>query len=390
MKVISALQSLRLLSAMPALLITMTALNATATTAEIMNEIRKTHQLPALGIAIVDGVSTEQFISGVRKHGDPTLAKIADKFHLGSNTKAMTATVAAILVDRGLMRWDQTLAESFPQFTSKMNAAFKNVTVAMLSSHMSGLTGAIDLFDKRVLWKTLWNPALDPVEGRKIVASSMLTAPPASKPGSKNEYSNANYIILAAIMEAATGKSWETLMREELFSPLGMWSCGFGSQASPKFSIPDHPWPHTPAATGPAFVIPDFYSDNPPTVGPAGTVHCTMEDWAKFARLHLDAYNGRLRKNFQVSGRAFAKLYETPPGQVYTYGGWIKVSQRWSGGVALTHAGSNGLNMSTMWIAPLKSRAYIIVTNIGGDEGAGTAMNETAFKLINGTFKSDP
>ncbi len=358
-------------------------------TAEMMNEIRKTHQLPALGITILDGAATEQFISGVRKHGELKRANVADKFHLGSNTKAMTATVAAILIDRGLMRWDQTLAASFPEFAAKMNPALKTVTVAMLTSHMSGLTGSLELFDKRVLWKTLWDPELDPVEGRKIVASSMLTAPPSSKPGSKNEYSNANYIILAAIMESATGKSWETLMREELFSPLGMLSCGFGSPASPKLLVPDQPWPHTLASTGPAFVLPDFHSDNPPTVGPAGTVHCSMKDWAKFAQLHIDAFNGRL-KNLWVSNHAFAKLYETPPGQAFTFGGWIRVPQAWAGGDALTHAGSNGLNMSTIWIAPLKSRAYIIVTNIGGDEGAGTAMHETALKLISGAFKKVP
>lgn len=171
-----------------------------------------------------------------------------------------------------------------------MNPAFKSVTLAMLTSHRSGLTGAVDKFDNGNLWKKLWDEKLNPSEGRRLVANSMLIAPPASTPGTKFEYSNANYMILAAVMESVTRKSWEQLIREDIFVPLKMASCGFGNAASPTAEPPDQPWPHTLTIAGPASVAPSFQSDNPPSVGPAGTVHCSMQDWAKFARLHINAF----------------------------------------------------------------------------------------------------
>jgi CubicO group peptidase (beta-lactamase class C family) len=247
-----------------------------------IEQVRLKYQLPALAAMSVISGSTTVLVSGVRQWGDKTLAQVSDKFHLGSCTKAMTATVLAIFIERGLLSWDSTLESLFPDLSSDMQEQFKKVSIGMLTAHRSGITGDIAHFQGGQLWQKLWDQQLDPVQGRKYVVHDTLTAPPANPPGSKFEYSNTNYMIAGSILERVSGKRWEDIMTEELFKPLGMNSCGFGVQADPKASPPDQPWPHKPSTNAPVAVTPDFHADNPPTLGPAGTVYCSMEDWTKF------------------------------------------------------------------------------------------------------------
>lgn len=192
-------------------------------------------------------------------------------------------------------------------------------------------------------------------------------------------------MILGAIMESVTGKSWETLMQQELFKPLNMTSCGFGPQADPKQDPPDQPWPHQVAPSGAKPVIPDFYADNPPSLGPAGTVHCSMVDWLTFVGLHINGFHQRPTQI--LSAKSFEKLHSAPTGSNYTFGGWLKVNAPWAGGFALTHAGSNTMNFANVWIAPLKEAGYISVTNLGSDN-AFNATDEAITKMITGELEN--
>ena len=73
--------------------------------------IRKKHDLPALAVVVVkDGQICDRAAVGVRKWGDPTPVTTNDAFHIGSCTKSMTATLTAILLDEGKLRWDTTIA----------------------------------------------------------------------------------------------------------------------------------------------------------------------------------------------------------------------------------------------------------------------------------------
>src|SRR2546423_3875500 len=76
---------------------------------------------------------------GVRKVGDKTPVTSADKFHIGSCTKAMTASVAAMLVEQKKLEWKTTLASIFPERASKMHEGFRATTLEMLLTHRAGL-----------------------------------------------------------------------------------------------------------------------------------------------------------------------------------------------------------------------------------------------------------
>jgi hypothetical protein len=80
-------------------------------------------------------------------------------------------------------------------------------------------------------------------------------------------------------------------------------------------------------------------------------VHCSLADWAKFAALHLrglDGEGGFLRAD------TFRLLHSPTMGGDYAYG-WSVAERDWAGGKALTHAGSNTMWYSVVWLAPNRS-----------------------------------
>ena len=95
-----------------------------ATTTQTLETIRKKYDFPALAVVVVkDGKICDRAAVGVRKLGDPTPVTINDQFHIGSCTKSMTATLAAMFIEENKLRWDTTIAEVFPELKGKMDAS---------------------------------------------------------------------------------------------------------------------------------------------------------------------------------------------------------------------------------------------------------------------------
>src|SRR5262245_3344956 len=102
-----------------------------ADSTSVLEAIRKKHELPALAVVVVkDGKICDRAAAGVRRRGNPTRVTTNDVFHIGSCTKSMTATLAAMLIEEGKLRWDTTLAEVFPGL--KMNPQYERVTLEQL------------------------------------------------------------------------------------------------------------------------------------------------------------------------------------------------------------------------------------------------------------------
>ena len=152
-------------------------------------------------------------------------------------------------------------------------------------------------------------------------------------------------------------------MREELFEPLGMKSAGFGPPGSA--DVVDQPRGHGLFGQQ---LPPGPMTDNPRGLGPAGTVHCSLEDWSKLVALHLQAARGESRL---LKRESFEKLH-TPLGNdkdQYTLG-WIVADRPWAAGQVLTHSGSNTYWYVVTWIAPKKNFAGLAACNTGPTAGA--------------------
>jgi CubicO group peptidase (beta-lactamase class C family) len=337
----------------------------------ILTKAREHAHLPALGAAVLlKGKVVALDVVGTRKLGGRVAATKDDLFHLGSNTKSMTATLIATLVEDRKLRWNETLPELFPDLAAKMDPGFKAVTLDQLLCHRAGLSGETAPPGTTMLQLAEGTGPLP--RQRRAYTEAFLTQKPEYEPGTRFVYSNAGYVIAGAAAERVTGQSWEDLMRKRLFQPLGMKTAGFGPPGTP--GREDQPWPHA-FLSGKGFpVAPGPRADNPTVIGPAGTVNASLEDWAKYIQANLD--DNRILKK-----EAWKHLHTPPAGADYGFG-WGFTDRPWAGGVALTHSGSNTMNYAVVWMAPRKDFAVLTVTNQGGDPAA-QACDEVSLACIN-------
>jgi CubicO group peptidase (beta-lactamase class C family) len=199
----------------------------------------------------------------------------------------------------------------------------------------------------------------------------MLKDAPLTRPGSTYAYSNVGYALAGLMAEHVSGQSWETLMIKRLFEPLGMTSAGFGTPGHP--GKVDQPWGHHDSGGE----VRPTQQDNAPVLGPAGTVHCSVPDWAKFASLHMRGAQGKPKL---LKAATFRALHTPPPGNNYS-GGWLVLERSWANGLTLSHSGSNTSWFATIWIAPVRDFAILVATNLGGDS-AQKACDQAVSELI--------
>ena len=341
---------------------------------QMLESIREKHNFPALAAAVVvDGKVVATSAVGFRKNGAADKVTVDDKFHLGSVTKSMTATVAAMLVEQGKISWTTTIGEAFPELKNEIHPDYRDVTLEQLLSHRGGAPGDAP----GDLWRQAWAANGAAAEQRLAFIKGILARPPEVKPGTKFIYSNQGYTIAGVMLEKATGKTWEDLLRSMLFAPLGMTTAGFGAPAS--IGKVDQPWGHikfllsfnVPVPPGPG-------ADNPLAISPAGAVHCSVGDLAKYAAFHMAGERGQ---SALLKAESFKKLHTVVAGNDDYALGWRVLKRSWANGRALTHNGSNTMFYVVVWMAPEKDCAVIVAANTGADE-AFKGCDEAAGKLI--------
>jgi CubicO group peptidase (beta-lactamase class C family) len=333
-----------------------------------LDAARASSQVPAIAAVVqINGKVEARAATGVRDASSAEPIGADDRWHLGSDTKAMTATLIARLADRGILGFDETLAQVFPGIAARMDPALSQVTIKQLLSHTSGLA---PLGSEREMTEFL--AVLTRAKGmraqRAAVAVHYLTRPPASKAG-EFAYSNLGYTIAGAAAEARTGYTWEELIESEVWEPLGIKHAGFGPPG--KSSRVDQPRGHewtggkwgavAPGATG---------SDNPPAIGPAGTINMALGDWLLFVQDQLDGLHGRGK----LLKPATYKLLQTPVTKNYALG-WGVLRDKNGAISMLTHMGSNGRWVSDVRIYPRRDIVVLSVMNAGGATAESAARD---------------
>ncbi len=325
---------------------------------------------PALAAGIIrrDGLGWNG-VRGVRRSGEPGPATSDERWHIGSNTKAMTAAVFARLVEQGRARWALPLAEAFPGVT--LDPAWSGTTLDDVMHHRAGLQDA-DVMGRPWLMTARADPRTLPEQRAAIVAQA-LSKPPTGTPGNF-AYGNANYVLLGAAIETITGQSWEDAMRAELFGPLAMTSAGFGPPPAP------NAWGHR--AMGEQRIAMDPASpgaDNPMALGPAGTAHMTLADYGRFLAAMMGGAPAWL-------GADSLRILTTPPaGPPPAYAaGWGTGRQPWAGqdgpGSTLAHDGSNTMWYASVLLAPQRGLGFVAVSNDGAT--GRTACQQMIQRLI--------
>ncbi len=322
---------------------------------DILQAYRGAYGLPALAAAVVRSDGVEEVAAvGVRRLGFGNGVTLGDRFHIGSDTKAMVATVAGSLVEDGALSWLISPVDVFPELATTIHPDFQTITLRDLLMHRAG----IQPYTSGAEWDAIPNFTGTAQEQRRAFAVWLLQDPPWGPPG-QYQYSNAGYSIAGAILEEVTGESWQTLLSQRVFDPLGMHTAGFGW---PALSDPDQPWGH--------WVISGSLQPHPPDddyqlsgiIAPAGDVHLSIGDFALFVQSHL---RGLLGSDDLLTSATIAYLHE-PIGS-YALG--------WSvypllGQVVSSHNGSAGTFYATMAVSHSQDLAVVIATNAGGSSAA--------------------
>jgi CubicO group peptidase (beta-lactamase class C family) len=350
--------------------------------------VRVKYQLPALAAAVVkDGQIVAIGAVGVRILGGTIAVTVDDRFHLGSNTKAMTATLAGTLVDQGRLRWNSSIGEVLGADIPDLNGKLSAVTLEQLLSH----TGGIPADNKELvdLYLSTETFGFNPSALRLHALAAWRKNEPEQPPGSAFRYANFGYVIAGAMIEKAAGDSWERLMFTRIFEPLGLRTAGLGPQATfGKFDAAighrvDREGKITPIPWGPA-------ADEPPVLSPAGYAHMSILDFATWAG--WNAAQGRrgpaivtaetlrgIHRPHVATPHVANPPYGTPPDSEYALG-WGVARFDWTPKPVLFHNGSNSRMLAKILVDPGNDLGIVIMTNFPGQK-AETATAEVLERL---------
>lgn len=216
----------------------------------------------------------------------------ASKFRIGSVTKQFTAAAILLLEERGKLKVEDPVFKYIPT----MPEAWKAVTVHQLLSHTSGVPSFTDQPDFKK-----W--ALLPETPAQTLAH-IRDLPLDFAPGEKFKYSNTGFTLLGWIVELVSGQTYETFLRENIFTPLGMSDSGYDTSAT---ILPQRAAGYVP---GPAGLNNAPYVDMHVPHG-AGALYSTTGDLVKWTQ---GLFGGKL-----LAAASLEKMI-TPVKSGYAYG----------------------------------------------------------------------
>lgn len=351
----------------------------------LLDRLRERHGLPALAAVVVRPDATlELAVTGFRQQGEPEKVEPADRFHLGSMGKAITATVIAQLVEEGVLSWTTRPADVFPELAKTIRPDYRDVTIEQLLRHQGGIpkydsVAAMEGAKARAGSGT-------PRDQRHAFSAWLLQQRPHATPGTRLEYSNAGYVVAAAMAEAAAGEAWESLLESRLARPLGIHLV----HGLPARGGNHQPRGHRPK---PAFFGMATYQDalEPQAPGddwalgvifdPAGDYSLSLADYAKFLQLHLAGlagHDGLLTASSirHLHAGSIPRLHDGP--DEYASGWFLR---EFEGTTAHWFTGSTEMFFSRVIMLPERNLAVAVLAN-AGSEAAGNATREAAMELL--------
>lgn len=317
-------------------------------TIQFADSIRKANNIPELSYAVISSSTTLE-IAALGKHSIdlPDTATLNDRFHIGSNTKAMTAFMIARYVEKGKLKWTTKFFDLFPEWKAKSNPAYWNMTLQDLLSHKAGIQPFQGEDDPEIPEFKGTNP-----EKRKQFGQFVLTVEPV-KPDEQHPfiYSNAGYTVATLMLEQVTGKSWEQLVEKVFNKDLKL---------KVKLSWPENQkrkdtWGHS-TNNDTLTPVPSTNGYHLDYTEPAGDLNIKVKDYIKFIRLNLKGLEGR--DNY-LKAETYKFLHKGSKDYAM---GWFNVYE--NGKELSVHTGTGNFTYFTVvHIDRQKHIAYMIFTN---------------------------
>lgn len=355
-------------------------INDNQTLTHILTEVIGETKQPAMGGALIIGeniIAKSAVGSAVYKENLPV--DINSRFHIGSITKSMTALLIAILVAENKLRYDMTLEQALPDIP--MLDEYRHVNLHNLLLNQAGIIAfqQTDFEDPKIvakLWEDIPAQWPNPTKQREEVAKLALNLKPIANPGEKAVYSNVGWAIAGLIAERAAGQSYETLLQQRIFEPLGMNTAKVGGWPASE-DEPSQPRGHYGSFLAKEAIKPQPLNDAytfPAWMNPSGGVHCSIIDFSLYAQENLIGLQGRGKllslEGYQTihSVQLTAKLSEmyvnTNKKTKVTMGyGWVVIPEE--GSLLSVADGSGGTFYARVIVSPPLNAAFAGFTNCG-------------------------
>lgn len=241
--------------------------NLSEKTIKIIEREMNYWKVPGVSIAVIKDGSLMQSIGLGFRNVEKNLPVTADtQFGIASCSKSMTSALISILVDKGILNYDEPVTTYAPKLVMQDPAAL-NMTLRDILSHMTGF-GTHD-----ALWPGEMN--------RDDLAGRLRYIKPCSDYREKAIYSNVMYSLAGYVAECATGETWDDLMKKYIFAPLGMERTNCSVDEMKKdtdFSLPYR-------VKNLKFCALDLW--NVDLAGPAASVNSTANDMARWLMMHI-------------------------------------------------------------------------------------------------------
>lgn len=338
----------------------------------VLSEAAEGTDAPGAGLLTIRNyrIADETFY-GVRRLGDAAAVAPSDLWNIGSDGKVMTAVMVARLVEKGMLSWDASLGALLPDMAADMRPEYRAVTLMQLMTHASGLPE--NIVDEDVLNSLLYDKSpTSPSERRKAYVARAFQDAPEERAG-RFSYSNTGFLVAAVIAEKATGKTYESLMKDEVFKPLAMTSAGFGLTPA------DGNVGHIDGRVAiPRDANPEFFA-------PAGNIYLSLDDWARFC---IDQLKGAAGQGALLKPQTYSLMQTAQSGSPVSMGWFIRDSMAGLSGPVLFHEGSDGTWFAVVALFPASGSGVLAVANAGkdmdGDDLTEAAGLSAARLLANG------
>ena len=313
--------------------------------------ILDTAAIPGLAFAVVDRaglVDAEGLGWADRERRRPVAPSTL--FQVGSVTKPLTATLAALLRERGGIGWDERIR---PLLWEPGALPDPGITMGQLLGHTAGLPGDPPTLrrehdDYPVL-------AFTHVELYASLEASEL----AFAPGTDWDYSNFGYAVAGHALERASDRPFEVLLEDELFAPLGMTSSTVTLWPELRARLAT-PYYRDEAADS----LTRYTPWDPEALAPAGGVASTVEDLGRFVSFLLRAARDE-EARLPAEALAAQQSIRHRLSETRGYGmGWFVEDREGMGRVAYHGGGVDGYS-AWIEVAPERGVGAVVLVNSG-------------------------
>lgn len=279
------------------------------------------------------------------------MVRPGDRFHVGSNTKAITAFIAALLVKEGKISWNTTIFSLYPAWKEKSRRVYDDVTLEQLLTFRGKLPGYTYTFEKPTDKDFSGNDA----QQRLQLAQYFLAQPPMKEQQQGLTPSNVDYILAGLMLEKASGKPYKQLVKE-----LGERLDIDFRFDYPNLSDSTQPWGHD----GQLQPLPPAVQYKMNWLLSAGNINVNMTGYCRFVQLQLKGLKG---KTAILPRQTFEQLHFGWP--VFSFGWFNHVDSTTHHHIS-SNEGNAGAFITQVYVVKEADRAYVIFTNAATAEAA--------------------